>query len=481
MIPGKFFYQIFSIAWVAGLFTIICCGCSVYTPKTIDPGVSLPKTYQKQPVSPKTSTAPERWWEAWGDDRLNQIMEKAFKGNLDLDQAVARLGQLEAVARKTGASRLPYINMEGSSARSKSGTQGGATGNSYELSLTAGFEVDLWNKLKSQSLASELERDASLEDIRFLYLTISAQVVDLYYLMVEQRAQLELTDRTVKTREATLELVNQRYLEGMVTALDVYQSRQTLATARAMAPQFHSTLATTAHALSVLIGEYPGSAMEGGGADLPDFFALYPAGLPSELLTRRPDIKAALLRLRASDQKLGAAVADRFPSINLLADYGRAGTDYGTSLSETVWSLMGNFVLPLVDWGSRKAEVDRTRAVFEEEFGRYRYAVLSAFQEVEDALVNHRTTQEAIQRLKEEEAAAGSALQLAGDQYLDGLSEYLPVLTAQTLHFDAQSRLLSARRKLISDRISLIRALGGSWMDFEIKKKQFNRKNLCAS
>ncbi|MGD9102841.1 MAG: TolC family protein, partial [Desulfobacterales bacterium] len=210
-------------------------------------------------------------------------------------------------------------------------------------------------------------------------------------------------------------------------------------------------------------------------AVIPEVPTAFPGGLPSEMLARRPDIQAELLRLKARDQEIGAAIADRFPSINLLADYGRARSDFGTNLSGTVWNLIGNVALPLLDWGSRKAEVERTRAVFDEQLSRYRQTVLIAFQEVEDALVNNHTSEEAIRWLEEEETAARSALRLAIDRYLDGLSDYLPVLTAQALHYDVQRRLLSARRKLISDRISLARALGGNWMDQETENRLSKR------
>jgi len=450
----------------------ISTGCAVHHPEKISLPVPVPESFNEKVSDEILAAFPDRWWEIFKDENVNKLMDQAFSGNLDLAQAFARLEQFEAVARQSNAASFPFINLGGNAARSRQlGATGAVTGNTYELSLTAGFEVDLWNKLKSRTRVRELETEASLEDIRTLYLTISAQVADLYYLMMEQRAQLELTDRTAEARAAILELVERRYREGMVPALDVYQARQTLAAARARRPEFEATLATTAHALSILTGEYPDRAVGGDLAVLPEVPAAFPVGLPSELLTWRPDIRTELLRLRASDQEIGAAVADRFPSINLLADYGRSGSDFGTSLSATVWNLIGNLTLPLLDWGSRKAEVDRTRAAFREQLGRYRQTVLIAFQEVEDALVNNRTTEVTIRWLEEEEAAARSALRLAKDRYLDGLSDYLPVLTAQALHFDAQSRLLLARRKLISDRISLARAVGGSWMNTDIKKR----------
>ncbi len=451
---------------------VLGVSCTVHTPERITLSAPIPGSFIEKPHDTGLLPASQRWWEAFKDEHLSRLMERAFAGNLDLTQAFARLKQFEALVRQSNASRLPFIDVEGNAARSRQiRAMSAETGNTYELSLSAGFEVDLWNKLKSRTRARQLETEASLEDIRSLYLTISAQVADLYYLMVEQRSQLDLTDRTIEAREATLELVKRRYHEGIVPALDVYQSRQILAAARARRPELEATLAEAAYALSILIGDYPDRNVGGDLAVMPEVEAAFPAGLPSELLTRRPDIQAELMRLKADDQEIGAAIADRFPSINLLADYGRVRSDFGTSLSSTVWSLIGNMTLPLLDWGSRKAEVERSRGVFEEQLGRYQQTVLIAFQEVENALVKNRTTEETIRRLKDVEAAAEASLRLASDRYLDGLSDYLPVLTGQALHFDAQSRLLSARRQLLSDRVSLARAIGGSWMDHNIKKR----------
>ena len=170
------------------------------------------------------------------------------------------------------------------------------------------------------------------------------------------------------------------------------------------------------------------------------------------------------MRLEAADHEIAAAVADRFPAINLLADYGRSQTDFGSLISGTVWSLAGNLTLPLIDFNKRKAEVDRSEAVYTERLAAYQQTVLTAFQDVEDALVANRQSKAAIAKIDAEAAAAEDALRLAVSEYRDGLSTYLPVLTAQTTYFDSQTRLLSARRQLISARISLARAMGGTWM-----------------
>jgi NodT family efflux transporter outer membrane factor (OMF) lipoprotein len=446
-------------------------GCAVHHSQPAPLATPVPPAFVAGGSDPAGGGLPQRWWEIFDDPTLDALMAQAFAANLDLAQAYARIAQAQSLARQGQAARLPGLDFQAQAGRSRQlGNAGGVAGNNYALSLAAGYEVDLWNKLKSRAQARELESDATLEELRTLYLSLSAQVADLYYLMVEQRALLDLTEQTVTARREVLDLVERRYREGVVPALDVYQARQVLAAAYTRLPELESTLLTTAHFLSILTGQYPNPNSGGALATLPDLPAAFPAGLPSELLGRRPDVRADLLRLMASDHEIGAAVAARFPSINLVGGFGRSGSDFGTGLSATVWSLLGNLALPLVDWGARKAEVDRTQAVFRERLARYQRTVLTAFQEVEDALVQNRTTLETIRRIEAELSAAEASLRLSTDRYLDGLSDYLPVLTAQALYFDSQSRLLSARRRLLSARIGLARALGGSWMNPEIEK-----------
>ncbi len=164
------------------------------------------------------------------------------------------------------------------------------------------------------------------------------------------------------------------------------------------------------------------------------------------------------------------AIADRFPSFNLLGNYGRSSTAFSTGdLTGVFWNLLASAALPVIDGGRRKAEVDRTEAAFRESLARYRKVVLTSFQEVENALVNNRTTEERIRQLEQQVTATGGALRLSLDRYLLGLSDYLPVLTAQNADFTARSQLLAAKRQLLSDRISLARALGGGWMEEEME------------
>ncbi len=473
-----------SRARVSVLFPILLVtwlsGCSVHRQQAVLPPSPVPDTFVRQKGPPVESLPIGRWWETFQDEVLNDLMKEALANNLDLEQAFARLSQLQAVTRQAESVLYPSLNVEGEAGRSRQpGITGSSTGNSYSLSLAAGYEIDLWNRNRSGAMAAMLEESASREDIRSLFLSLSAELADLYYLAVEQRAQIRLTDGTISSFEDTLDLVTRRYLQGLVSALDVYQARQNLYFAKASRPVFEANLAEAEHAIAVLLGRYPDRNLAGKMAEFPETSEAFPEGLPSQLLARRPDVQAEFLRVKARDARVAEAIADRFPSFNLLGNYGWSRTFVGTGdVTGIFWNLLAGVTQPVIDGGRRKAEVDRTEAAFQESLARYREKVLTSFREVEDALVNNRTTEERIRQLEENVDATGGALRLSLDRYLLGLSDYLPVLAAQSADFTARSRLLAARRQLISDRISLARALGGEWMEeeMETRREASNRK-----
>jgi outer membrane protein TolC len=227
---------------------------------------------------------------------------------------------------------------------------------------------------------------------------------------------------------------------------------------------FRSNLAVTLNALSVLAGKFPDKSILSGEVDLPRG-PVIEEGIPSQLLAMRPDIRAALSKLRAADERIAVAVADRFPSFTFSATYGGSSDRVKTVLDDPniFWNILMQAVQPLIDSGLRKAEVDRTKAVYMERLAAYHATVLKAYSEVEDALARIKATTERISRLQKLVEASNDSLRLAIDRYMQGITDYLPVLTEQTRNYSARSNLLATRRQLISDRISLARALGGRW------------------
>ena len=448
------------------IMMLLLAGCSLHKPTDVSLSVAPPQEFLEKKMTGETRPLPGQWWLAFEDEQLNQLMTELFKQNLELTQAVARLEQVEALARITRSAESPFLSGGGNVGRSSQpGLSDDFIGNNQQLSLAAGYELDLWGKLSAQSRAAELELSASRQDMQTLYLGLSARLADLYFLAIEQRAQLALTDQSIASFADTLLRVENRYNLGLVPAVDMYQARQSLAGAQAARYLFEASLGEVEHAIAVLIGRYPERSPGGSLEQLPGAPDLFDAGIPAELISQRPDLQAALQRVEAADYRVAAAIADRFPSISLSGGTGSLRQDVTAGLIKgEFWSLLGNLAMPLVDGGRRRAEVDRKEAALREAVANYQQKVLTAFQEVEDALVNNYATEQRVERLAETAQATGATLRLSTDRYLAGLVDYLPVLTAQRTDFDVSSRLLAARRQLLAERISLARALGGDWM-----------------
>lgn len=452
---------------------VLTAGCILHKPQPIEPIVPVPESFLEDNDITYSDYPIEKWWEMFDDEKLNELMDEAFTNNLDITVAFARLEQLKAITRATSAPQKPFLDAEGKIMRESSPSFfGDYTGNSYRLSLLAGYEVDVWEKYKSQIKAAVLETEATHEDIKALYMSLSAQLVDLYYLAVEQREQLRLTDNTIASFEDALKRVELRYRQGLTPTLDVYQAQQNLARARAGRPVFEANLVVTEHALATLLGRYPDCGTSGDLAVISEIPDAFPAGIPSEMLARRPDIHAAFLRVKASDEWIATAIAERFPAFNLIGSYGKSSTAFVTGdIVGVFWNVILSAAQPIFDGGRRSAEVDRTRAVFKENLALYHKAVLTAFQEVEDALARNRFSEEHIALLKRQVESSANALRVSLFRYTEGLIDYLPVIAAQQNLYESESALISARRQLISDRIQLARALGGEWMDEYINKR----------
>lgn len=449
----------------------IIAGCSLHKPMMDKSSIDMPAAYSTGVHSPAPRTG--SWWEQFEDGTLSSLMEKAFVSNFDIVQSFERLQQSRALLRIADSSRGLHVNIDGSAGRSRQpGVPNVITRDSFQLSSAASYEIDVWGRLSAASRAARRELLASEQDLRAMYVSISAQLADLYFLAVEQRAQMELSDRTISSFQDTLSMVERRYRSGLVPAIDVYQSRQNLASARAQRPVFASNLAVALNALSVLTGRFADGSTDVTAHELKDP-PQFEVGIPSQLLSRRPDLMAALERLRARDQRIAAAVADRFPSFNLTGSYGGASEKLRTVLDSPniLWNVLLQAVQPVLDAGRRAGEVDRARAAFLEQLAAYHKTVLTAFSEVEDALARMQAAEERISMLRETVFASDSSLRLAIDRYMQGLSDYLPVLTEQLRNFSARSSLLTAQRQLISDHIQLARATGGDWMDELISER----------
>ncbi|GAB4183537.1 MAG: efflux transporter outer membrane subunit [Geothermobacteraceae bacterium] len=453
------------------LTLLILVGCSLHQPARVEPPKGMPGAFSKG-ASAAGGPVASPWWRPFGDEQLDALLDRLFRSNLQLESGFARLEQARSLARAAGSRLWPSLNVAGSGQRSSDpGLSGRSQSTSLRLSAVASYEVDLWGRIKNQAAGAEAAALVTEEQLRTLYLSLAAQVCDLYFLSGELNQRLALVDATIANRRHNLELVENRYREGIASALEVYQARQSLQAAEAGRPPLIEALRQAENGLAVLVGGYAGEVQ--GASGLPaDPGGLPATGVPADLLQRRPDLMAATARIRAADADIAAAIADRFPALSLTASAGRVRQDLVTGLIEgNFWSLLGSLSAPVFDAGRRRAEVDRSRAALREAVADYRQTVLTAFQEVENALVALEQDRQAVARLEILAATAQSSLDLARDSYREGLVDYLQVLDAERSLFDVRDRLLQVRRQVLSDLVGLGRALGGQWMDSEIEKR----------
>lgn len=414
---------------------------------------------------------PDRWWESFEDPSLNRVIDEALSGNLDLKMAWSRMEQARAVARQAGAQGRLQLSYSAGAQKSRSflsvgGHDRSSENDSLTQSVAASYEVDVWNRYASQERAAELDWQSSRDEVETLAISLTATLTDIWFTLIERRALLELLDRQIAVSQTFLDLTEARYGQGITSAVDVFQQRGQVASIQSQRAPVESQVLVLHHQLAVLLGHSPGEVFGRDLTELPGLLPLPSIGVPTDLLIHRPDIRAARQRLAAADHRIAAAIADRYPVLSLTGRMGLGGDEIEKLFSNWIWSLAANLAAPILDGDRRAAEVDRTRAVVKERLYSYGHSLLTAIQEVENALAQEQKQREYLERLAHQLTIAQQTLDETRSRYMAGLSEYLPVLTALQSMQSVERSELQARRDLLGYRIQLHRALGGRWPSF---------------
>lgn len=473
-----------SLAAVSGLLAALLAGCAI-VPKYERPTVEVPGVFKEARLSaaerqrwkqaqPADDLARGRWWAIFRDQALDALQEQAMRANQDLKAAAARVKQARAMQRNARADRFPELTAGLSANRQRTAN---AAGDSVDTGVTTtlwraqtglSYEVDLFGRVASEIDAA----GADTQRVQALYhsvrLALQADVAQTYFLIRRLDGETQLYDNTISLRQMSLELVETRFHEGDISELDVARARSELASARAEALGVERQRAAAEHGLALLLGQPPAN-FSLPRQPLARISVAIPAGLPSSLLERRPDIAAAERALAAANARIGAARAALFPQLVLTGTFGFESSELDellrwSSRSFLLGPLIGTaLTLPIFDGGRRQAGVDRARARYEEDVALYRQSVLKAFDEVEDGLSALRLLGEQTEAQDTAVAAATHAAELSKNQYEAGSVSYLEVI-------DADRDVLRHRRTLVQldglraqAAVQLIRAIGGGW------------------
>jgi outer membrane protein, multidrug efflux system len=435
-------------------------GCGTTSPM-LKPGVSAPGAWNEAADAGATAVT-STWWTSFGSDELHALVAHALQGSPDLAIATERVRQAEAQVRIAGASLFPTLDLGvGSSARQ---TNGSRTESSSAV-LSVSYEVDLWGRNRSGVRAAESSLAATAFDRDTARLTLIAGVATAYFDVLSLRSRLATARENLSIAERVFDLVSARARNGAASALDVSRQQAAVLSQRAAILPLEQQERQTLAALAILTGVLP----QGFDVKATDVSVLaVPAvdpGLPAQLLVRRPDLAGAEARLAAANADLAAARAALLPSIVLT---GSAGVASNALLAiaggpTSALSIGLSLLQPIFDGGRLRGQVSVAESQERELVETYRKAILTAFGEVEDALVaaNRQLQQEALQR--EVETQAREALRLAEIRYREGVDDLLTVLDAQRTLFAAQDQLSQIRRGRLEAAVDLYKALGGGW------------------
>jgi NodT family efflux transporter outer membrane factor (OMF) lipoprotein len=438
---------------------LLSVSCGLRKP-AVDPTVAVPPEFSSSGSSP----AAERWWTALGDSSLNTLMEEALDSNLTLRAAFHRLDQAHAVAKRERASRFPTGTI-GADAEARDGS--GSVQSNTELSLffAASYELDLWGRVRASRDAAAFDALASVDDTRTATISVSGRVATTWYRIIEQRTQIDLLQSQLGYGEIILELVTLRFRQGKARAEDVLQQRQAVESRRGEIAHAEAERAVLEHELAVLLGRLPTDTIDTNlyRSGFPHLPPIPDTGLPFDLIQRRPDVRSAYHRVHAADQRVAAAIADRFPRISITGRAATRDTDAGVLFDNWLASIAGNVALPVFDGGRRRAEVARAQFAVLERLTEYRQVVLGALREVEDALVRERQQAQYIASLRLQIVLSTLVIERSRDSYTRGAADYLRVLAAQQTHETLQRAYITALSNQFQNHIALHRSLSGGW------------------
>ena len=447
-------------------------GC-ILTKDLPDPALDVPEGYKAARLTAAQDAPPTLdWWRGFRSRELTVLMEEAQTVNLDIAAATARFRQADAQARITGAALLPSLNGAGSenysrtSGSSSSGlTNGGREVVNYSSSLSASYELDFWGKNRDAAQAAEETAVASRFDRDVVALTTLTTVANAYFQVLAAQDRLRIAQRNIASAERILNSIRERFQAGTGTDLDVAQQESVLANQRALVPPLRQTLDQNINALATLVSRPPEAVRVTGGSLNQIAAPRVTPGLPSELLTQRPDIRRQEAQLASATANVGNARAQFFPSIQLTGQGGYQSSAL-TSLFQphaAFFSVVGSLTQPIFDGGRILGNFALTKAKQDELLQTYRKTVVQAFADVDNALMSIRQTTERLRLQREVVAASRRAFQLSEQQLRAGTADIVTVLNTQLSLFQAEDLLSQAQLARMLAIVSLYQALGGGW------------------
>ena len=447
-------------------------GCAMIGPDYQRPAVNLPGAYSQSESAPGAELRlPTDWWRLYKDQVLDGLVASGLKNNADLRIAAARIEEAEAVLREANALFFPEVDANAGASRARASQRTGTLPssiapirNNFVLTASTSFELDFWGRLRRTAEAARGQYFATRYGRDVVALTLAAGISQTYFAARSLDAQIIVSRETLAAAEESLDIARKRFEAGLTSELDVNQAAANRSQLAAQITDLRRQRATAVHQLGVLTGVLDLDLQAGDVRTLPTP-PLPPAGLPSTLLERRPDLRQAEAQLVSANAQIGVAKAAQLPTFSLTGMLGRQSRELDTLFSAGggIWSVGLSAVGPIFDAGRYAARTEQAEARARQAAGTYEKTAQTAFREVSDALSNVRFSADSEQDLRDRVDQARASLRLATMRYESGYSAYLEVLDAQRTLNDAQLALVRNRQSYLAYTVDLMNALGGGW------------------
>jgi multidrug efflux system outer membrane protein len=449
----------------------IATGCMV-GPKYQKPVFPALEEYRDSQYSrDKDTISYLKWWDMFKDPALQDLIRESVKNNRNIRTTLARVEEARLAVGFARTSALPSLNYGARagyydlSNDNANEVGGGAPRAAYNLFAAASWEPDFWGKYKNEKLAAQAEMRATEEDYRTMYISLVAETAIQYFVLRDLDERLTIATNTLKSRESTFRIVNARFEKGEVAEMDKLQSEGQVATAEATIQNLKRNIRIAENSLSILTGRSPYEIRRGLLNYQQQVPPELPVGLPSTLLSQRPDVRAAEQALQAQVARIGIAQAMRLPSFDLMAALGLHSQDFSKLFTSSALSTVAGLGIsgPIFQFGRNKKRVEIEKKISEQFVLQWEQSVLIALKEVQDGLVGIETYQKERQSLERLVGATRKTYDLAYARYESGYSNYLELLDAERMLFDAENNAAIVRREQLISYVQLYMALGGGW------------------
>ncbi|WP_255989650.1 efflux transporter outer membrane subunit [Chitinolyticbacter albus] len=423
--------------------------------------VAIPATWQNAGAAGTLAEA-DIYWASFGDTQLDALLSQARASNADLATAVLKLKAASYALDAAGLDRQPDIDVSGRVSSSRNLRRNEALGENYNVSASLSWELDIWGRLADQQDAARWRRDATEADLNGVRVALEANVATLYWQLALNDAQVTLAEQDRETARKTFALVEARYKAGTVSGLDLAQARRALSSSDSALESARLTRGNTARAFNLLFDTPPQQAAVDAPPRLPELEPVVPAGLPSDLLSRRPDLAASSARLAASFKDTEATRKSWLPTFSLTGSVGSTSSTLVDVLSDPVATLGLGLALPFIQWNERELALKVSQNEYEQAVIAHRQTIYTAFAEVEDALAARGQLDGETARLVAQRDDAATAERLTAVRYKAGAVDFSTWLTAQDTLRAAERTLLQHRYQKAANLATLYKALGGA-------------------